>query len=176
MKFTETPLKGAFIVDLEHIEDNRGFFARAFCRDEFIKRGLEPNIAQCNMSYNGRSGTLRGMHYQVAPHQEVKFVRCVFGRIFDVIVDLREESPTYAKWFGEELSSDNYKALYIPGGFAHGYLTLEDNSVVHYQVSEFYHPESERGLFYADTKIGIKWPYAGEMIISEKDGANPCLK
>ena len=176
MIFTESPLEGVYIVELERRQDNRGYFARAFCRREFMDHGLDPDIVQCNLSYNQFKGTLRGMHYQMVPHQEVKYIRCVSGRIYDVVVDLRENSSSYGKWFGIELGFENGKALYIPKGFAHGYLTLEDHSVVYYQTTEAYHPESERGLYYADETIGIEWPITENLILSEKDKSNRRLE
>ncbi|MCK5398353.1 MAG: dTDP-4-dehydrorhamnose 3,5-epimerase family protein, partial [Thermoplasmata archaeon] len=140
MIFTETRLKGAFIIDIEPIEDDRGFFARSWCRNEFEKHGLNPDLVQCNISFNKKKGTLRGMHYQTAPHEESKLVRCTRGSLFDVIIDLREDSGTYKKWFGIELSAENRRMIYMPGGFAHGFQTLEDNTEVFYQMTEFYYP------------------------------------
>lgn len=170
MIFNETPLKGAFVIEIEKRVDERGFFARTFCRREFEEHGLNPNISQCNMSHNLKKGTLRGMHYQKPPHSEVKFVRCVCGAIFDCVVDIRENSPTYKKWFGVELSDSNFKALYIPEGFAHGFLSLQENSIISYQVSQFYAPNSEGLILWNDPEIGIKWPDIGcEFIISDKD-------
>ncbi len=168
MKFTETRLKGAFIIEPEPITDNRGFFARAFCRREFEERGLNPEIAQCNISLNKAKGTLRGLHYQAPPHEEEKLVRVTRGAIFDVIVDLREASPTYRQWLGVELTAENRKALYIPKGFAHGFQTLEDNTEVFYQMSEFFHPESNRGVAWNSPEFGIEWPLQTK-ILSEKD-------
>jgi dTDP-4-dehydrorhamnose 3,5-epimerase len=158
MIFTETPLAGAFVVEPERIADERGFFARTWCVEEFAARGLEARLVQCSVSYNGRRGTLRGMHYQIAPHEEVKLVRCTAGAIYDVIVDLRPASPTHQHWFGVELSAANRLALYIPRGFAHGFQTLADESEVFYQMAEFYHPESARGVRYDDPAFGIAWP------------------
>jgi dTDP-4-dehydrorhamnose 3,5-epimerase len=168
MKFTETKLKGAYVIELEKREDDRGFFARVFCQNEFKDHGLEPNMVQANMSTNPKKGTLRGMHRQVDPHQEVKVVRCTKGAIYDVIVDLRKDSPTYKQWFGIELTDENYKMLYVPKDFAHGYLSLKDNSEVMYLVSEFYTPGAESGLRYNDPAFDIKWPIPIE-VISEKD-------
>ncbi len=172
MKFVETALAGAFIIDPERRADERGHFARVFCRDEFEKYGLENSFSQCNISFNPRKGTLRGMHYQVTPHQEVKLVRCTRGAIYDVIVDLHRDSATYSKWFGLELSADSHRQLYIPRGFAHGYITLLDNSEVFYQVSEPYHPESERGLRFDDPAFAIRWPIE-PVLISQKDRNHP---
>jgi dTDP-4-dehydrorhamnose 3,5-epimerase len=168
MRFIETELKGAFIIELELLEDERGFFARSFCRREFKEHGLNPDVAQCNISYNKKKGTLRGMHYQVPPHEETKLVSCTKGAIYDVIIDLRPDSPTYCQWFAVELNTENYKMLYIPEGFAHGFQTLEDDTVVFYQMSEFYHSESARGLRWDDPTFGIEWPHSFP-VISDKD-------
>ena len=168
MKFIETPLKGAYIIELEPIEDERGFFARSFCKEEFKRHGIEFEVAQCNISYNKKKGTLRGMHYQAPPHEEGKLVSCIKGAICDVIIDLRPDSPTYCKWFAVELTAKNYKMLYVPKGFAHGFQTLEDNTVVFYQMSEFYHPECARGVRWNDPAFGIEWPISNP-IMSEKD-------
>ena len=170
MKFTETKLKGAFVIELEERTDDRGFFARTFCAREFEEHGLKTSLVQSNMSYNHKKGTMRGMHYQVAPAMEAKLVRCTRGSVYDAIVDLRPDSPTYLQHFGLELSADNHKALYVPEMFAHGYLTLTDGAEVFYQVSEFYTPGTERGLRYNDAALGIEWPVAIE-VISEKDAA-----
>lgn len=168
MIFEETKLKGAYVINIEPIEDERGFFARSFCQKEFEQLGLNPCVAQCNISFNKKKGTLRGMHYQAAPHEEAKLVSCVKGSIYDVIIDLRPGSITYCQWVSVELSAENHKMLYIPEGFAHGFQTLEDNTEVFYQMSEFYHPESARGVRWNDPAFGIEWPSA-ELIISEKD-------
>lgn len=168
MKFVETELKSAYIIELEPIEDERGFFARSWCKKEFEEHGLNPNLVQCNISYNKKKGTLRGMHYQVKPFEEAKLVRCTRGSIYDVIIDLREDSNTYMKWISVELAADNNKMLYVPEGFAHGFQTLEDDTEVTYQMSEFYHPECARGIRWDDKMFEIAWPIE-EMIISEKD-------
>jgi len=168
MIFKETKLKGAYIIELEPVKDERGFFARSFCQKEFEKHGIKVNVVQCNISYNKKKGTLRGMHYQVSPYQEAKIVSCVRGAIYDVIIDLRPDSPTYCQWLAVELSAENYKMFYISEGFAHGFQTLEDNTVVFYQMSEFYHPECARGVKWDDPAFGIKWPLSNR-IISEKD-------
>ena len=144
MIFKETTLQGAFVIEMERVEDERGFFARSWCRKEFEEHGLNPLVVQCNISYNKKKGTLRGMHYQVSPHEEAKLVSCIRGAAFDVIIDLRRDSATYCQWFAVELTSDNYKMLYVPIGFAHGLQTLEDSTVVSYQMSEFYHVECAR--------------------------------
>jgi dTDP-4-dehydrorhamnose 3,5-epimerase len=172
MKFTETPLSGAFLIEPERRSDERGFFSRVFCRDEFTAQGLDCTVAQCNVSFNPKKATLRGMHYQVAPYQEVKLVRCTMGTIFDVIVDLRRESRSLGNWFGLELSAENRLMLYVPKGFAHGYLTLADNTEVFDQVSESYSPESERGARWNDPAFGISWPSQPELI-SDKDREHP---
>lgn len=174
MKFVPTPLAGAFVVELEPIEDERGIFARSFCQNEFRARGLDPVVAQCNVSLNRSRGTLRGLHYQVPPHEEAKLVRCTRGAIWDVIVDLREGLPTRWKSFSTELTADNRRALYVPRGFAHGFQTLADDSEVLYQISEFYHPESSRGLRWDDPALGIRWPLP-EPMVSARDRAYPLL-
>ena len=175
MKFVPTPLEGAFVVEPELIEDERGFFARSFCRDEFRARGLDPAVVQCNISFNSKRGTLRGLHYQAKPHEEAKLVRCTQGVIWDVIVDLRESSATRYRWFAVELNSNNRRALYVPAGFAHGFQTLADDSEVLYQMSEFYHPESARGLRWDDPVIGISWPSA-DPVLSPRDRSYPLLE
>ena len=168
MRFTETRLKGAFIIEPERLEDDRGFFARTFCQKEFEAQGLNPKIVQCNISYNKHKGTLRGMHYQVAPMAEAKLVSCTRGAIYDVIIDLRHGSPTYCQWFAEELNTENRKMIYIPEGFAHGFQSLEDDTEVFYQMSEFYSPEHARGVRWDDPVFGIKW-HERQRIISTKD-------
>ncbi len=175
MIFTETPLKGAYIIELERIEDERGFFARSWCAAEFAEHGLNPNLAQCNLSFNKKKGTLRGMHYQAAPHEEAKLVRCTKGAIYDVIIDLRPDLPTFKQWFGVELTAENRKALYIPEGFAHGFQTVKDNTEVFYQMSEFYHPESDRGVRYDDPAFGIEWSSAN-ITVSPKDISRPLFE
>jgi len=174
LKFVPTPLAGAFVVELEPTEDERGFFARSFCQNEFRARGLDPVVAQCNVSLNRSRGTLRGLHYQAPPHEESKLVRCTRGAIWDVIVDLREGLPTRWKSFSTELTADNRRALYVPRGFAHGFQTLADDSEVLYQISEFYHPESSRGLRWDDPALGIRWPLP-EPVVSARDRAYPLL-
>ncbi|MCS6927204.1 MAG: dTDP-4-dehydrorhamnose 3,5-epimerase [Candidatus Binatia bacterium] len=172
MFFLETALTGAFIIELDKHEDERGFFARSWCQREFLAHGLNPRLVQCNISFNRRRGTLRGMHYQVAPHEEAKLVRCTRGAIYDVIIDLRPESPTFTQWLAVELSAENYRMLYIPEGFAHGFQTLEDNTEVFYQMSEFYAPECARGIRWNDPAFAIVWPPA-ERIISPRDQHYP---
>jgi dTDP-4-dehydrorhamnose 3,5-epimerase len=166
--FTETKLKGAFIIEPERLEDERGFFARTWCSQEFEARGLNPRLVQCNISFNEKKGTLRGMHYQAAPHEEAKLVRCTMGAIYDVIIDLRPESPTFKQWMAVELTAENRRMLYIPEGLAHGFQTLEDNTEVFYQMSEFYHPECASGMRWDDPMIAINWPNH-EPIISQQD-------
>lgn len=173
MIFIETKLKEAYIIQLERIEDERGFFARAWCKREFDQHGLMAQLVQCNVSYNKKRGTLRGMHYQVAPHEETKMVRCTMGSIYDVIIDLRPDSPTLKKWIGVELSAENRQMLFVPKGFAHGYQTLENHTEVFYQVSEFYCPEAERGVRWNDPIFGIEWPIVDSPEISEKDKSWP---
>jgi dTDP-4-dehydrorhamnose 3,5-epimerase len=175
LRFLPTLLQGAYIIEHEPIEDHRGFFARTFCRKEFEEHGLKGCFVQCNTSWNREKGTLRGMHYQLPPHAEVKIVRCTRGRVFDVIIDLRPDSHTYCQWIGVELSDDDYRMLYVPEGFAHGYQTLEPNSEVFYLVSEFYAPAFERGIRWNDPSIGIKWPLPNP-ILSVKDGSYPDFK
>jgi dTDP-4-dehydrorhamnose 3,5-epimerase len=175
MIFTETKLAGAFIVDLELRGDDRGFFARAFCQREFEAHGLEPVIAQANISFNYRRGTVRGLHFQVPPHAETKFVRCTRGAILDVIVDLRPESPTYLQHVAVELTAANRRALYVPERFAHGYQVLEDDTETTYQVGEFYAPAAESGLRYNDPRLAIEWPLP-VTDISDKDQRWPLLE
>jgi dTDP-4-dehydrorhamnose 3,5-epimerase len=168
MIFTETKIKGAFIIEPELLRDERGFFARTFCKDEFEEYGLETDIVQCNISYNKKKGTLRGMHYQVHPYEEAKIVSCTKGAIFDAILDLRKESGTCHQWVAVELSDENFRMVYIPKGCAHGFQTLKDDTVVYYQMSEFFHPESACGVRWDDPVFGIHWP-SGKKIISKKD-------
>lgn len=172
MLITATSLKDAFVVELEIREDDRGGFARTFCAKEFEEHGMKPTVAQCNMSYNFKAGTLRGMHYQLSPAAETKLVRCTRGGIYDVIIDMRPNSPTYKQHFGIELTADNRKALYVPEMFAHGYQALTDGAEVVYQVGEFYSPGYERGLRYDDPVFGIEWPIP-ITVISEKDSKWP---
>jgi dTDP-4-dehydrorhamnose 3,5-epimerase len=158
MEFTETKLSGAFLVSLRRIEDDRGFFARGWCRDEFSKHGLIPNMEQLNVGFSHKKGTVRGLHYQVPPHQEAKLIRCTRGAVFDVIVDLRPDSPTRGQWFGAELSEENALMLYAPEGFAHGYQTLVDNTETYYLTSASYAPAAARGLRYDEPAFRISWP------------------
>jgi len=166
--FTETKLKGAFILDLERREDSRGFFARAFCQNEFNAHGLKPVIAQANVAYNIKKGTLRGMHFQFLPKPETKLVRATRGAILDIIVDLRPESPTFLQHIGVELTEENGRALYVPERFAHGYQVLRDNTETMYMVGEYYAPHCESGLMYNDPRLGLEWPLPVS-VISDKD-------
>jgi dTDP-4-dehydrorhamnose 3,5-epimerase len=168
VKFTETGLDGAWIVDLEPIEDDRGFFARSWCAKDLAELGMVADVAQCNVSYNHPAATLRGMHYSVQPVAESKFVRCTAGAVHDVIVDVRPDSPTYLRWVGVELSAANRRALYVPPMFAHGYLTLTEGAEVTYQVSAFYTPGAERGVRFDDPAFAIEWPLE-PVVLSDKD-------
>ena len=170
--FRETALRGAFTIDLDRVEDERGFFARSWGVKEFESNGLDARLVQCNVSYNKLRGTLRGMHYQIAPAAEVKVVRCTSGAIYDVIIDLRQEAPTYKQHFSVLLSSENRRMLYIPKQFAHGFLTLADDTEVLYQMSEFYTPDCARGIRWDDPSFGIVWPEKVR-VISGKDRAYP---
>jgi dTDP-4-dehydrorhamnose 3,5-epimerase len=172
MKLLETPLKDAWVVELDLLQDARGFFARTFCAREFEAHGLKPVVAQANMSFNHGVGTLRGMHYQLPPAAETKLIRCTAGAIYDVIIDLRSDSPSYLQHFGIELTADNHKALYVPEMFAHGYLTLSAGAEVVYQVGEFYSSGYERGIRYDDSRFNIDWPIGVE-VISDKDANWP---
>jgi dTDP-4-dehydrorhamnose 3,5-epimerase len=158
MIFTETALAGAYVIDIEARADSRGFFARVFCQEKFADHGLKPMIAQANIAFNARKGTLRGMHFQYPPAAETKLVRCTRGAILDIIVDLRPESPTYLQHVAVELTADNHRALYVPERFAHGYQALEDATETSYQVGEFYTPDAEGGLRYDDPRLGLTWP------------------
>ncbi|WP_447977456.1 dTDP-4-dehydrorhamnose 3,5-epimerase [Candidatus Nitrospira bockiana] len=168
MIFTETPIQGAFVIDLEKREDARGFFARAWCAGEFEAHGLIPRMAQANLSYNRRRGTLRGMHFQTAPHAEAKIIRCLKGALYDAIIDLRTTSPSYGRWFGLELSESNRTMLYVPEGCAHGFQTLADETEAFYFVSAFYAPGYEDGIRYDDPAFGVVWPLPVS-VISDKD-------
>lgn len=172
MIFTQGPLQGPTIIDLEKHQDDRGFFARAYCQREFAEQGLAQDMVQTNVSFSAKRGTLRGMHYQKPPHQEAKLVRCTRGALYDVVVDVRPDSDTYGQWMGVELSADTHRMFYVPEGFAHGFLTLADETEVTYQVSEFYTPEAEEGLRYDDPALGIEWPISVQ-VISEKDRSWP---
>jgi dTDP-4-dehydrorhamnose 3,5-epimerase len=172
MIFRSTCIGSAWVIEPERLEDERGFFARTWDPKEFAERGLNPQLAQCSVSYNRARGTLRGLHYQAVPYEEAKLVRCTAGAIFDVAVDLRPDSSTFKDWFGVELSSENRLALYVPEGCAHGFLTLHDDSEVHYQISQPYVSESARGVRWNDPAFAITWP--GEVVvINERDGSYP---
>lgn len=168
MRFTETVLPGSYLIDVEPIEDERGFFARTWSREEFEERGLDANIAQCSVSFNRKRGTVRGLHYQAKPHEEVKIVWCIAGAINDVIVDLRPQSPAYKKWVAVHLTASHLRMLYIPEGLAHGFQTLEDNTEVYYQISQLYRPESARGVRWNDPAFEIDWPLPVS-VMSERD-------
>ncbi len=174
MKFMELVLKGAFIIDIEPREDERGFFARSWDENEFRQHGLNPCVAQCNISFNKKRGTLRGMHYQIAPFVEAKLVRCTMGVIYDVIIDLRPDSQTFRQWTAVELTAENRRTLYIPADFAHGFQTLVDNTEVYYQISEFYHPECARGIRWDDPIFGVEWPIK-DVNVSQTDMARKFL-
>lgn len=172
MIFTETKLKGAYLIEVKKIEDHRGFFGRAWCAKEFEEHGLTARIAQINTSRTKKKGTIRGMHYQVAPYGEAKFIRCTKGRVYDVIIDLRPQSPTFMQWVGHELTEDNYRMVYAPEYFAHGFISLEDECEVYYPVTEFYTPQAERGIRWNDPAFKIEWPIPVE-IFTEKDMSHP---
>ena len=172
MIFTKLDLEGAYLVELERMSDERGFFARTFCSQEFEKHGLDPSLVQCSTSFNHKRGTLRGMHFQKAPHEEAKLVRCTMGTLFDVIVDIRPGSPTFRKWIGTELSAENRKALYVPPGCAHGYLTAADNTEILYQMSVPWAPAHGGGVRWNDPAFGISWPFK-PTVISPRDDKYP---
>ena len=173
MVFRETGLKGAAVIEIEQRVDERGFFARAWCRREFEEKGLLSGLVQSNISFNRATGTLRGMHYQSPPYEEEKLVRCTRGALYDVIVDLRQDSPTFKQWFGVELTEDNRRMLYVPKGFAHGFQTLADNTEVFYHVTEYYTPGAEGGIRWDDPLIAICWPPSRVRVISDKDRSWP---
>jgi dTDP-4-dehydrorhamnose 3,5-epimerase len=172
MDYHRTKLPGVFEIRIEPKEDERGFFARTWCQKEFEEHGLNPRLVQCSLSFNAKKGTLRGIHYQVAPHGETKLVRCTQGSVYDVVLDLRAQSPTFTSWISVVLDAQKRNLLYIPEGCAHGFLTLEDRSEVFYQMSEFYHPESARGVRWDDPAFRIRWPEEVR-VISERDRAYP---
>ncbi|HSK62986.1 MAG TPA: dTDP-4-dehydrorhamnose 3,5-epimerase [Pyrinomonadaceae bacterium] len=171
--FKETKLKGAFVIEPEKFEDGRGFFARSFSRQEFLERGLRTEFVEAGISFNRRKHTVRGMHLQTEPDEQAKLVRCTRGAIYDVMIDLRPESPTYKQWVAQELTAENRLILYIPEGCAHGYQTLEDGSEVFYQLSVRYAPESERGFRWNDQAFAIRWPVTDEIIINDRDRTYP---
>lgn len=172
MIFHKTELEGAYLITIQRLEDERGFFARSWCQREFDEQGLNSRLVQCNLSYNKLKATLRGMHYQTAPYQEAKLVSCTKGSIYDVIIDLRPESSTFRRHLGVRLSAEDHDMLYVPEGFAHGFLTLEDDTTVFYQMSEFYTPGSARGVRWNDPTFGIDWPEMVQ-VISERDAHYP---
>ena len=173
MILTETRLRGVFIIEPHRFDDERGFFARAWSETELAARGVENRFIEGNISFNQRRGTLRGMHYQAAPFGQAKLVRCTRGAMFDVGIDLRPQSPTFKQWLGVELSAQNRLMLYLPGDFAHGYLTLEDETEVHYQVSQVYVPNANSGVRWDDPAFGIEWPAIEELVINERDQNYP---
>ena len=173
MIFKETKLKGAFVLELEQLKDERGFFARSWCQREFEKRQLVANLVQCSVSFNRKRGTLRGLHYQAAPHAEAKLVRCTRGAIYDVIVDLRPESQTFKQWTAVELNAENRLQIYVPPGLAHGFQTLENATEVFYQMSELYEPSSAKGIRWNDPAFRIEWPTARTRILSARDQSYP---
>ena len=173
IKFTETKLRGAFVIEPEIFEDERGFFARSYSEKEFQEHGINLRMAESHISFNKTRYTIRGLHFQEDPHAQAKLVRCTQGAIFDVIVDLRRDSPTFKQWFGEELTAENHLMLYVPAGFAHGYQTLEDNSEMFYQVSEFYVPESCGGVRWNDPAFAIRWPAMDGVTVNRRDRSYP---
>ena len=173
MLFTETELEGVFIIEPKRIEDERGFFARTWCQQEFEAHGLNPRLVQCSLSFNARKGTLRGMHYQAAPHAEAKLIRCTMGAIYDVALDLRPASATFKQWVAAELTAKNRRMLYIPEGLAHGFQTLTDGAEVFYQMSELYHPQSARGVLWNDPAFAIEWPPSESRTMSKRDSSHP---
>ncbi len=173
MIFRETQLAGAFLIEVEPFADDRGLFARTYDREEFEARGLNPEIAQVSTSYNRRRGTLRGLHFQLPPHEETKLVRITRGAVYDVLLDLRHDSETYRRWWATELSVENRRMVYIPEGLAHGFLTLADDTEVHYQISMPFTAEAYAGVRYDDPAFGIEWPEIGALIVSEKDRTLP---
>jgi dTDP-4-dehydrorhamnose 3,5-epimerase len=175
MIFAATALQGAYLVDLERVEDERGFFARWYCEDEFAARGIGERMRQCSLSHNLRAGTLRGMHYQAEPHGEAKLVRCTSGAIFDAIIDIRPGSPTRLGWFALELTAANRRSLYVPTGFAHGFVTLTDDAEVSYMISTPYAPGAGRGIRWNDPAVGIEWPVT-PTVVSARDAAYPLIE
>jgi dTDP-4-dehydrorhamnose 3,5-epimerase len=172
MRFEETPMAGAYRIEIEPVEDLRGLFARTFCAEAFEARGLPGRFVQCNVSYNRRRGTLRGLHFQHAPHEEGKLVRCTRGTVWDAIVDIRPASPTCGRWYGTELSAENRRALFVPAGFAHGFVTLCDDAEVFYQMSTAYRPGFEGGIHHADPTLAIDWPIPA-VVVSPRDAELP---
>ena len=175
MIFTETPLPGAYVIEPDRINDQRGFFARVWCKKELQQHGLKGELSQSNIGFSYRKGTVRGLHFQRPPHAEVKIVRCTRGSVFDVIVDLRPELRSYKRWFGVELSAENRKMIYVPEGMAQGYITLEDNSEINYHTSEFFNAEAASGVRFDDPALDIQWPVAAA-VVSDQDRNWPLLK
>jgi dTDP-4-dehydrorhamnose 3,5-epimerase len=174
MRIIPTPISGAWLIEPERLHDERGFFARTWCQREIEKIGISASFVQCSLSFNAHSGTVRGMHLQARPHEEMKLIRCTAGAVFDVIVDTRPDSPSFRQWYGAELTCENRHQLFVPKGVAHGFQTLLDRTEVFYQMSEFYVPDSQRGFRYDDPAIHIAWPLP-TTVISPKDSAMPCL-
>ena len=174
MIFRKIKLNDALLIEIEPLNDERGFFARAWCQKDFENHGIAARYVQHNISFTRTKGTLRGMHYQIAPHEEAKLVRCIRGAIYDVIIDLRRSSPTHGQWIGIELAAEDLRMIYVPEGFAHGFQALEDNTEVSYHVSQFYSPESERGVRWNDPAFDIEWPEVGGRVISDKDQSWLC--
>jgi dTDP-4-dehydrorhamnose 3,5-epimerase len=170
--FTEAKLRGVFVIDPERHEDERGYFARTWCRREFAEHGLSTDLAQCSVSFNKRKGTLRGIHYQAVPHEEAKLVRCTRGAVYDVVLDLRPDSPTFTQWIAAELSAANGRMLYIPEGYAHGFQTMTDDTEVFYQIAEFYHAELTRGVRWNDPAFAVRWPFP-PVVMSARDQSYP---
>lgn len=175
MIFTETKIRGLFIIDLEPFEDERGFLARSWSKQEFAAQGIDDTMVECNVSFNKRAGILRGLHYQCSPHEQAKLVRCTRGGIYDVAVDLRTASPTLYQWVAVELTEDNHRSFFIPAGCAHGYQTLTEESEVFYQMSDHYHPECSRGVRWNDPAFGIHWPLSDPIMI-ERDRTYPLIQ
>lgn len=176
MKFIETKLKGVFVIELEKFEDDRGFFARTFCKKEFEEHGLDLSLAQISIAFNKKKGTIRGMHYMLPPNEEIKLVRCSRGSVYDVVLDLRRDSKTFKEWINMEIGDKNNKMIYLPKGCAHGYQSLTDNTEVIYHMSEIFNAKSYSGVRYNDPAFKIKWPIADNVIISEKDKSHPDFK
>ena len=174
MIFTELPLRGAYLIDVERSTDERGFFARSYCAEEFAAIGFRQEFRQCSISYNARKGTLRGLHYQSAPHEEHKLVRCTAGAVFDVVVDIRAASPTCRQWYGTELTAENRRSLFIPPGFAHGFVCLSADAEVYYMISAVHAPQFGRGFRWNDPAFAIEWPLP-PAVISERDAGYPLL-
>ncbi len=176
MRFHPLTLDGVVLVKIERHEDERGYFARSYCSEEFVQNGLDPRVRQCNLSFNHLAGTLRGLHYQAPPHEEIKLVRCIRGTVFDVVVDVRKGSPTRGQWLAAELTEENGHMLYIPAGFAHGFQTLTDDCELHYQMSTAYVADAARGIRWNDPALAIQWPFSEPTAISEQDRSLPTIE